>query len=60
MVGKEIASSFLLLVGWIRALLNPIGEWFSVSVLGAFEELTKVLYLSRSALHFTSTSSLLS
>ncbi|KAL4536596.1 hypothetical protein Ndes2437B_g06008 [Nannochloris sp. 'desiccata'] len=41
MVGKEIASSFLLLVGWIRALLNPIGEWFSVSVLGAFEELTK-------------------
>jgi len=52
-IGKKLARSLLLLVGWIHALITPIGEWFSVSVLGAFEELTKVI-LSRS------TSSLLS
>jgi hypothetical protein len=42
MVGKEIAHSLLLLLGWIHALLTPLAEWFSVSVLGAFEEVTKV------------------
>ncbi len=37
-----MAHSLLLLVSWIHAVVKPIGEWFSVSVLGAFEELTKV------------------
>lgn len=37
-----IIDTLILLIGFIHALLRPIGEWFNVSVLGAWEESIKV------------------
>ena len=41
-VGRELLASFIIVVGWLHALVRPVGEWVSVSVLGAFEEIIKV------------------
>jgi hypothetical protein len=40
--GRNFLAFFVLIVGWAHALLKPIGEWFTVTVLGVWEETTKV------------------
>lgn len=40
---NELLAALITIVGWVHALLKPIGEWIAVSVLGAFEEITKVI-----------------
>ena len=40
---KELLAALITLVSWAHGILKPIGEWIAVSVLGAFEEITKVI-----------------
>ena len=40
--GKEMLAAVLAVLSWLHSLVMPIGEWISVNVLDAFEEITKV------------------
>ena len=43
--GRKFLAIFVLIVGWAHALLKPVGEWFTVTVLGVWEETTKVRWV---------------
>ena len=52
-LARGVLASLVLVVGCMHGMIQPVGEWFSISVLGAWEETARVRSesLLRSLLH---------